>query len=79
MELLLFLGHDSLDKEFAGYTVRADKLFIHPNYFWATARKTGGWDYCLIRLSKDLKFDCKVKSIGFVPKVFKYYLKNDYK
>ena len=60
-----------MDKGLIGYTVRADKVFMHPNYFFNTGRKSPGWDYCLIRLSKELKFDCKVKAIGLVFKVKK--------
>ena len=55
-----------MDKELGGYPVQADKLFMHPNYSWNTGRKLAGWDYCLIRLSTELEFDCKVKSIGLI-------------
>ena len=68
IEKLFSKGRDSLDKELIGYTVQADKLFIHPYYFFNNARQSGGWDYCLIRLSKELEFDYKVKSIGSVSK-----------
>ena len=44
---------------------------MHPQYFFNNRRKGAGWDYCLIRLSKELQFDYKVKSI-YLSKVFKF-------
>ena len=44
-----------------GKTVSAEKLYMHPDY---TTRHD--WDFCLIKLSKALEFDCKVEPIGRV-------------
>merc|ERR1712227_557920 len=41
-----------------GYSVEADKLFMHPKY-----NLKAGWDYCLVRLKNELQFDCSVKPI----------------
>ena len=69
IEKLFSKGRDSLDKELIGYTVQADKLFIHPYYLFYNRNQSVAWDYCLIRLSKELEFDSKVNSIGSVSKV----------
>ena len=47
--------------EFFGYTVAAEKLYMHPHY--TTRHK---WDLCLIKLSETLNFDSNVTSIGGV-------------
>ena len=48
-----------------GYSVEADKLFMHPNY-----NLKAGWDYCMVRLKNELKFDCSVKPIGRISYVY---------
>ena len=55
-----------------GYSVEADKLFMHPNY-----NLKAGWDYCLVRLKNELEFDCAVKPIAgfekyFLPEIKRY-------
>ena len=53
------------NKNYVGYSVEPDKLFMHPNY-----NLKAGWDYCLVRLKNELQFDCRVKPIGRIS----YYL-----
>ena len=56
-----------------GYTVSAEELYMHPNY---TTRFD--YDFCLIKLSKALVYDCKVQKIGRGLKIQKKKLKNKY-
>ena len=68
----LFSARNPRRQDFMGKTVSAEKLYMHPDY---TTRYD--WDFCLIKLSKALEFDCKVKPIGRVSKYNKklYILK----
>ena len=62
--LFLFSEFNPRKPDLMGYTVSAEKLYMHPNY-----TKRFDWDFCLIKLSQALVFDRKVKPIGGVLKI----------
>ena len=71
--LFSFSARNPRRPDLMGKTVSAEKLYMHPDY---TTRYD--WDFCLIKLSKALEFDCKVEPIGRVSKYYKkfYILKS---
>ena len=71
--LFSFSARNPRRPELMGKTVSAEKLYMHPKY-----NTRYDWDFCLIKLSKALEFDCKVKPIGRVSKYYKkfYILKS---
>ena len=64
--LLLFSEFNPRKPDLMGYTVSAEELYMHPNY---TTRFD--YDFCLIKLSQALVYDCKVQNIGRALKIQK--------